>query len=463
MTYAICEREFIAEYLQSLLARSPMNDWHRRKGIKVTPNKNRPISRGRGRGTAFALLAVSLSVAITALSIPVPSVAMAKESESNATSVGDRLRSGTLEGLANRLQIGPDLHSIALDRILPGDWATFAPESALSLKQGSELKLCSFLKMHIDHPDPRYPIFNVTAGLQGNQRSELRIVAGTKFYQIANVVDQMHALGLDEASDPNVNDAMNLQRGLALAQSVSQGTLVPISDDVLAMINIQNPFRPAFLVRCPSASDNAANVSERVSVASAANKKMEEHAAFLSYGADGTVPFVSKMQGLWTLVEETNVLQVSEMRLEELCRVRRIEVRAEHLPLPILTSHVVDGLSAEQRSVPPSQDEFELRLAGNNELLRVPTQDPMKEALENPARLQVPTTTSPQDIMADRRRKEAIAWYRRAVLSSALPITLSPIDENTFFEKPIQAWKQNGELPEPGLLGFGRFWLRCPA
>ncbi|AVA23856.1 hypothetical protein [Rhizobium sp. NXC24] len=417
---------------------------------------------GIGVTRKTSVVAAAMSVAIAAPSILMQCVTMAAASESKVTLVGDQLKSATLEGFANSLEIGPDLHSKALDRILPGDWATFAPEAPLSLKEGSELKLCSFLKMHIEHPDPLYPIFNVATGLHGSQRSELRIIAGTKFYLIANVFDQMRALGLEEAADPKANDAMNLQRGLALAQSISQGTLVPVSDDVLAMINVQNPYRPAFMVRCPSASDNAANVSERVSSANAVKKKMEESAAFLSYGADGTVPFVSKMQGLWTLVDDANALQVSKMRLEELCRVRRIEVRAEHAPLPILTSHAVDGLSAEQRPVPASQDEFELRLAGNNELMRVPTQDPMKDVLENPTRLEVPSAL-PGDIVANRRQQEAVRWYRHAVLSSALPVTLSPIDENTFVEKPIQAWKLNGELPDLGLFGFERFWLRCPA
>jgi hypothetical protein len=184
--------------------------------------------------------------------------------------------------------------------------------------------------------------------------------------------------------------------------------------------------------------------------------------AFLSYGPDGTVPFVTKMQGAWTLVDNFQSANVSKKTVVELCHVRRIEMRRDHAPLPILTAHVTDTSSATDRPVPASQDEFELRLAGDNELLRVPLHEPIKNVLENPDRLNVPSVPE-GDIAASRRQKEAISGYRHAVLSSALPVTLAQIDDDTFVESPANAWTQNGELYDPGFDAFKRYWLHCPS
>ena len=112
------------------------------------------------------------------------------------------------------------------------------------------------------------------------------------------------------------------------------------------------------------------------------------------------------------------------------------------------------------RPAPAPQDEFELRLAGDGELLRVALHDPLVEVKQNPDRFRVPPAEK-DDLVAKRRQQAAIAWYRQATLSFAMPVTLVSIDDDAFIETSKNPWSQ---VPSDGSgpAAIKRYWMRCP-
>jgi hypothetical protein len=373
-------------------------------------------------------------------------------------SAGARVQAIT-DRLVQAFDIGPDLNPQTLFKILPGDWANIPPDFYPGdVPADGPKMLCAGIRTHFNQPRSGSPIFDGWIGREGSSRFELRLTGGGNFYWISNVQDEMQRLGLDKSTDA----AMALQRGLLIQRSVQEGGILPLSDDVVVITNTAEPSRMSFGVRCPSDPEDGARNARNIQLVNTMKKRMTEQAAFLSYGADGLVPFVQKMQGAWTIVDELSRSDIRNRTVADLCHIRRIEMRAEHQPLPILTAHVADSSSSEDRPVPPAQDEFELRLAGDRELLRVPLHDPMLDAKQHPERFHVPPADG-TSVIAERQRKEATAWYRRAVLSSALPVNLVPVDEDTLVESATSAW---GKMREPygtGIEVFKRYWLRCPA
>lgn len=316
---------------------------------------------------------------------------------------------------------------------------------------------CSFNRVNIKQTDPAYPIFEGRIGRQGSRRFELRLSVGAAFYWIANAQDEMRALGLDNSPD---TDLAKLQRGLVMQRSVQQGVAFPLNDDVIGFQNPAVPSSASFWVRCPGELEDGARSARNIQIVNTIVKTMAQQAGFLTYGSDGSVPFVSKMQGSWTLVDELAKSKVRDKTVAELCQIRRIDMQANHQPLPILTAHVTDMASEDDRPVPASQDEFELRLAGDGELMRVALHDPMVEVKEHPERLRIPPAAE-RDAVAKRLQQAAIVWYRQTALSAALPVTLVPIDDDTLVESPKNTW---GEPPsyDSGPSAFKRYWLRCP-
>ncbi|MGV1763813.1 hypothetical protein G6L29_02960 [Agrobacterium rhizogenes] len=412
------------------------------------------LRRGRAAFAMLAWLALGVFAPTWLLAQDAP-VATPKADEQTA---GERVQAVTDE-LLRRFNFGPDLSPQTLFKILHGDWANFSPDlNAGDVPAGPSEMRCSFNKMHFEQPDPGYPIFEGWIGREGARRFEVRLSVGAAFYWISNVQDEMQILGFDNSTDTG---AMRLQRGLVMQRSVRQGVIFPLNNDVLSVVSATDPFNASFLVRCPSAPEDPARSARNIQLVNTVKKKMAQQAAFLSYGADGSVPFVTKMLGAWTLVDERARSDVRNRTVSDLCHTRRIEMRAEYQPLPILTAHVVDTSSPKDRPVPKAQDEFELRLAGDRELLRVPLHDPMLDVKQNPEGLHVPPIAK-ADMVAERQRKEAIAWYRQVALSSALPVTLIPIDDDTLVESATSAWGKAPESYGTGIAVFKRYWLRCP-
>ncbi|WP_459457752.1 hypothetical protein [Rhizobium sp. No.120] len=376
-----------------------------------------------------------------------------KPTELNA---GARVQAIT-DGLVRAFDIGPDLNPKTLFKILPGDWANISPDFYPGdvPAEGPKM-LCAGVRTHFDQPRSGNPIFDGWIGREGSSRFELRLAGGGNFYWISNVQDEMQRLGLDKSTDA----AMALQRGLLMQRSVQEGGILPLSDDVIGITNTAEPSRMSFWVRCSSDSEDSARNVRNIQLVNTMKKRMAEQAAFLSYGADGSVPFIQKMQGAWTIVDELSRSDIRSKKVSDLCHIRRIEMRAEHQPLPILTARVADT-SSENRPVPAAEDEFELRLAGDRELLRVPLHDPMLDVKQHPERFHVPPADG-TSVIAERQRKEAIAWYRRAALSSALPVNLVPVDEDTLVESATSAWGKTREPYGTGIEVFKRYWLRCP-
>lgn len=409
----------------------------------------------RGRAALVMLMWLALGVfAPTWLLAQDAAVSPPKTDEQTA---GERVQAVT-DALLRTFSFGPDLSPQALLRILPGDWADMSPDFyAGDVPVDGPKMLCPVIRMHLKQPDSGNPIFEGWIGKEGSRRFELRLSAGAAFFWISNVQDEMRVLGLGDST----NSAMALQRGLAMRRSVQQGGILPLNDDVVLVTDTVEPSRVTFWVRCPSDPEDAARSARNIQLVNAVKKKMAQQAAFLSYGADGSVPFMTKMLGTWTLVDELARSDVRNKTVSDLCHIRRIEMRAEHQPLPILTAYVADTSPPKDRPVLAAQDEFELRLAGDRELLRVPLHDPMLDVKQNPERLQVPPIAK-ADVLAERQRREAIAWYRQAALSSALPVTLIPVDDDTLVERATSAWGKAPELYGTGIDVFKRYWLRCP-
>jgi hypothetical protein len=411
------------------------------------------------RGRAALAMLVWLALGVFAPTWLLAQDAAVSPPKTDEQTAGERVQAVT-DALLRTSNFGPDLSPQTLLKILPGDWANFSPDlNAGDVPAGPPKMRCSFNKMHFEQPDPGYPIFEGWIGREGARRFEMRLSVGAAFYWISNVHDEMQVLGFDSSTDTG---AMRLQRGLVMQRSVRQGAIFPLNDDVLSVVGATDPSNASFLVRCLSDPEDTARSARNIQLVNTVAKKMTQQAAFLSYGADGSVPFMTKMLGTWTLVDELARSDVRNKTVSDLCHIRRIEMRAEHQPLPILTAHVADTSPPKDRPVPAAQDEFELRLAGDRELLRVPLHDPMLDVKQNPESLQVPPIAR-ADMVAERQRKEAIAWYRRAALSSALPVTLIPIDDDTLVESATSAWGKASELYGTGIDVFKRYWLRCPS
>ncbi|WHO83897.1 hypothetical protein [Rhizobium leguminosarum] len=377
--------------------------------------------------------------------------------KAGATTVGERVQ-GTTEALMQMFDFGADLSSKSLIRILPGDWETLSSESSHGMSASSLKKLCAFNRVHLKQPDPLYPIFDGWIGREGSSRRfELRLSAGASIYWISNVQDQMRALGYDHSE---ATDVVKIQRSLAIRNSVQQGEAFPVNDDVVGFINSATPTTPTFLVRCPGEPEDTARSERNIQTVNTIAETMAQRASFLSYGSDGSVPFVSKMQGTWTLVDDLGPSGVQNQTVADLCHIRRVEMRADHQPLPILTAHVADTSSEQDRPVPASQDEFELRLAGDGELLRVALHDPLVEVKQDPERFRVPPAEK-DDLVAKRHQQAAVAWYRQMTLSLSLPVTLNQIDDDTLIETPKNPWGQSPSYGS-GPAAFKRYWLRCP-
>lgn len=377
--------------------------------------------------------------------------------KAGAGTVGERVQSAT-DALLRAFSFGADLSPQTLIKILPGDWTVLSSEAFAGDIPTDKLKQwCSFNRVNIKQADPADPIFEGRIGRQGSRRFELRLSVGATFYWIANVEDEMRALGLENSPD---NDLAKLQRGLVMQRSVQQGVAFPLNDDVVGFQNSAIPSSTSFWVRCPGEPEDSARGVRNIQIVNTIVKTMARQAGFLTYGSDGSVPFVSKMQGSWTLVDELAKSKVRDKTVAELCQIRRIDMQANHQPLPILTAHVTDMASDHDRPVPASQDEFELRLAGDGELMRVALHDPMVEVKEHPERLRIPPAAE-RDTVAKRLQQTAIGWYRQTALSAALPVTLVPIDDDTLVESPKNTW---GEPPsyDSGPPAFKRYWLRCP-
>jgi hypothetical protein len=377
--------------------------------------------------------------------------------KAGAGTVGERVQSAT-DALVRAFSFGADLSPQTLIKILPGDWTVLSSEAFAGDIPADKLKQwCSFNRVSIKQTDPACPIFEGRIGREGSRRFELRLSVGAAFYWIANVQDEMRALGLDNSPDA---DLAKLQRGLVMQRSVQQGVAFPLNDDVIGFQNTAVPSSASFWVRCPGEPEDGARSARNIQIVNTIVKTMAQQAGFLSYGSDGSVPFVSKIQGSWTLVDELAKSKVRDKTVAELCQIRRVDMQANHQPLPILTAHVIDTTSDYDRPVPASQDEFESRLAGDGELMRVALHDPMVEVKEHPERLRIPPAAE-RDAVAKRLQQTAIGWYRQTALSAALPLTLVPIDDDTLVESPKNTW---GEPPsyDSGPSAFKRYWLRCP-
>ncbi|AGB70027.1 MULTISPECIES: hypothetical protein [Rhizobium] len=373
-------------------------------------------------------------------------------------SAGARLQAIT-DGLMQALDIGPDLNPQTIFKILPGDWANIPPDFYPDdVPADAPKMLCAGIRTHFNQPRSGNSIFDGWIGREGSSRFELRLTGGGNFYWISNVQDEMQRLGLDKSTDA----AMALQRGLLMQRSVQEGGILPLSNDVVVITNTAEPSRMSFWVRCLSDPEDSARNARNIQLVNTMKKRMTAQAAFLSYGADGSVPFMQKMQGAWTIVDELSRSDIRNRTVSDLCHIRRIEMKAEHQPLPILTAHVADTSSSEDRPVPAAQDEFELQLAGDRELLRIPLHGPMLDVKQHAERFHVPPVGG-TSVIAERQRKEAIAWYRRAALSSALPVNLVPVDEDTLVESATSAWGKTREPYGTGIEVFKRYWLRCPA
>jgi hypothetical protein len=371
------------------------------------------------------------------------------------TTVRERVQA-VAEALVQTFDFGADLSPKTLIRTLPGDWAILPLDHRMP---ANKLKAwCAFNRINLKQPDPFYPIFDGLMGREGSSRRfELRLSVGAAFYWITNVQDEMHVLGYDGSE---ATDVVKSRRSLVIRNSVQQGEAVPINDDVVTFINPANPATQMFLVRCPGEPEDTARNERNIQTVNTIANTMAQKAAFLSYGADGSVPFVSKMQGSWTLVDELAQSGVQDQTVADLCHIRRVEMKADHQPLPILTAHVTDTSSEGDRPVPASQDEFELRLAGDGELLRVALHDPLLEVKQSPERFRIPPAKN-DDVAAKRRQQTAITSYRQMTLSSSVPVTLNQIDDDTLIETPKNPWGQSPSYGS-GPAAFKRYWLRCP-
>ncbi|MBB3560022.1 hypothetical protein FHX06_001333 [Rhizobium sp. BK512] len=373
----------------------------------------------------------------------------------NAGTVGERVQAAT-EALVQMFDFGADLGPKTLIETLPGDWAILPPDHGLP---ANKLKTwCKFNSVNLKQTDPRYPIFDGQRGPEGiARRFELRLSVGAAIYWISNVQDEMHVLGYDK---PEATEMAGTRRNLVIKNSVQQGEVFPVNDDVVGFINPATSTTPTFLVRCPGEPEDTARTERNIQTVSTIAETLAQRAAFFSYGPDGSVPFVSKMQGSWTLVDEPARPEVRNQTLAELCHIRRVEMRPDHQPLPILTAHVADTSSEQDRPVPALQDEFELRLAGDGELLRVALHDPLTEVKQDPERFRAPPAAK-DDLVAKRLQQAAIARYRQATLSFVSPVTLVSIDDDTFIETPKNPWSQASSYGT-GPAAFKRYWMRCP-
>ncbi|MGO4194019.1 hypothetical protein AB4Z13_01490 [Rhizobium sp. YAF28] len=373
----------------------------------------------------------------------------------NAGTVGGRVQAAT-ETLVQMFDFGADLSPKTLIKTLPGDWAILPPDHGLP---ANKLKTwCKFNRINLKQPDSRYPIFDGLMGREGSaRRFELRLSVGAVVYWISNVQDEMHVLGYD---NPEATEAAGMRRNLVIKNSIQQAEAFPVNDDVVGFINPATSTTPTFLVRCPGEPEDAGRTEQNMQTVSTIAETIAQRAAFLSYSPDGSVPFVSKMQGSWTLVDEPARPDVRNKTLADLCHIRRVEMRPDHQPLPILTAHVTDTSSEQDRPAPASQDEFELRLAGDGELLRVALHDPLTEMKQDPERFRAPPAAK-GDLVAKRRQQAAVARYRQAALSYALPVTLVSIDDDTFIETPKNPWSRAPSY-DSGPAAFKRYWLRCP-
>ncbi|WP_037071738.1 hypothetical protein [Rhizobium sp. CF142] len=373
----------------------------------------------------------------------------------NAGTVGERVQAAT-EALVKMFDFGADLSPKTLIKTLPGDWAMLPPDHGLP---ANKLKTwCAFNRINLKQPDPRYPIFDGLMGREGSaRRFELRLSVGAALYWISNVQDEMHVMGYDK---PEATEVAGTRRNLVIKNSVQQGEAFPVNDDVVGFINPATSTTPTFLVRCPGEPEDAARTEQNMQTVSTIAETIAQRAASLSYSPDGSVPFVSKMQGSWTLVDEPARPDVRNKTLADLCHIRRVEMRPDHQPLPILTAHVADTSSEQDRPAPASEDEFELRLAGDGELLRVALHDPLDAVKQDPEGFRVPPAAK-DDMVAKRRQQAAVQRYRQTALSFVSPVTLTSIDDDTFIESPKAPWGQAaGYDGGPG--AFKRYWLRCP-
>lgn len=413
--------------------------------------------KSQGSKPAYTTLGMLAGLVLFAVGSP-PLLAQDKAfapTTADARTVGERVQAAT--GMLVRMfDFGGDLSPKALIKTLPGNWAILSPDNGLP---ASELKTwCAFNGINLKQPDPRYPIFDGSRGREGSaRRFELRLSVGAAVYWISNVQDEMHVLGYDSLE---ATEATGMRRNLVIKNSVQQGEVFPVNDDVVGFINPATPTTPTFLVRCPGEPEDTARTEQNIRTVSTVAEKLARPAEFLSYSSDGSVPFVSKMQGSWTLVDEPIRSDVRDKSVADLCHSRRVEMRPDHHPLPILTAHVTDTSSELDRPAPASQDEFELRLAGDGELLRVALHDPLAEVKQNPEGFRVPPAEK-GDLLAKRRQQAAVQSYRQATLSYVLPVTLNSIDDDTFVETPKTPWNKAPSY-ETAPAVFKRYWLRCP-
>lgn len=374
------------------------------------------------------------------------------QTTANTETVGERLRRAT-DSQEKIADFAVNTGALDLAKILNGDWVM------LSMKQdmaAQELKsVCESYRVNLKQPDPHIPILEGQIGKEGYwRRFELRLSAAAKMSWISNIQDEIHVLGYG-ADTTALGNMLNR----VIEYSVTQGQIIPINNDVVSVLNLETADVTDFLVRCPSEQEDRTRTEQNIQTVNGIKDRVARQVAISSYAEDGSVGFVSKMQGSWTLIDQKSNTEIEAKTINEACRIRRIEMRWDQKPLPILTSHVVDRSSDQERPVPASQDEFELRLAGERELLRVASHDPLASIKSELEKFRVPAA-SEFDFEAKQSKEAIISNYRNAILSQVLPVSLVAVDEDTYIEVVIPWNYPFNHVTRPA--NFKRYWFRCP-
>jgi hypothetical protein len=411
-----------------------------------------------------ARVAFGLLIAVGWLSC---AIAQTASDNSAAPASAEKTVQAKLESMAKAL--APALESYDYDgptdpfvKKLPGDWAELTIAAPITGKESGDgldeaaKKICGRAKTHLDAPPSSVVTFSGyrTYGKDKKMPFELRSSGRGTFYRLTVINDSASYLfgsAQDYSSDRHANN-------MIAKISTTELGILPLSDDVMS-VEDKNDARQSLWVRCsPDWKDGVALRAE-FALARNAYITSSNRYNFLRRADDGTVPFMNTVAGTWTITNLDFFSAKEWQTPAQLCSLRRVELRADHSPLPILSSHVLDTTPAKQRRIPREWDQFELRFVDDNLLLRVPQQDPLEQWKQSPNYGVVPPKPKDFDYNANQQRQRTINAYRFAALASAEPIQLTQIDDDTLLESPAMEPDKKASADELSR----RLWLRCPS
>ena len=349
----------------------------------------------------------------------------------------------------------------ALIKSLSGKWATIPPNDLTNeFAAKSITKFCADFAMDISQPRNAVPdLIGQTRRKSGSSHFELRWIKENSFVRIDNLDDEISSYRL-KLQSPIADDELGdwMLYSVMAHESVTNLQFVSANEDIIVAARADALPNATIWIRCPAAGAPLAATDELITSVVKIGVELQKRLTLTQRAEDGTFPLMQLLQGSWTQINWLFIQETTTQSLVSLCDQRHIKLTSKYLPLPIVSAEIIDNNPDPMHGVFLHVDPFELRFAANDELLWVPTHDPMENLKTHPQEFAFPKAKS-GDFAARKEQVKAVSRFYDLAVVADHPVTFSYIDDNTLIESLSVTTKdplyQNHQP-------FENIWLRCP-